>query len=120
MRLYKIIILSLCLVFLYHNSYAEGVLISSNPKDNALISSFDNKISYTFSGNISPRSPSIVVLDSTGTRVDNQDRALTIGDRSVLTASTRPLSAGRYAARYRVVTEDGLIVSGITRFEIKE
>lgn len=120
MRCYKTILLSLCLVCQHHNSYAEGVLISSSPKDNALISAFDNKVSYVFSGNISERSPSIVVLDSSGTRVDKQDRVLNIGNRSVLTATTQPLSAGRYTTRYRVVTEDGLIVSGITRFEIKE
>ena len=51
--------------------------------------------------------------------VKPKDLTLTIADRSILTATTHNLSAGRYVVRYRVVTKDGLVVSGITRFEIK-
>ncbi|MDP3333568.1 MAG: copper resistance protein CopC, partial [Methylococcaceae bacterium] len=60
-----------------------------------------------------------VVLDDQGTRVDNADLQLTIDDRSELSATTKPLTPGNYIVRYRVVTEDGLVVSGISRFTIK-
>lgn len=91
------------------------------PRDNSVVSAFDNKVTLAFSGNVSERSPTLVVLDSTGTRVDNKDLKLTIGDsdRSILTATTKNLTAGRYVIRYRVVTKDGLVVSGVCRFEIK-
>jgi methionine-rich copper-binding protein CopC len=106
---------------LIQNCFAEGVLMESAPKDNAVISTltFNKKITLAFSGNVSERTPSLVVVDSTGTRVDMQDATLVIGDRSILSASTIDLAPGRYAIRYRVVTKDGLIVSGISRFEIK-
>jgi len=102
-------------------AFAEGVLMDVLPKDNSVVAldKFDNKIRLAFSGNVSERSPSLVVVDSTGTRVDKQDVQLTIGDRSILTATTVDLAAGCYAIRYRVVTEDGLVVSGICRFELK-
>jgi methionine-rich copper-binding protein CopC len=102
-------------------AFAEGVLMDVLPKDNSVVAldKFDNKIRLAFSGNVSERSPSLVVVDSTGTRVDKQDVQLTIGERSILTATTVDLAAGRYAIRYRVVTEDGLVVSGICRFELK-
>jgi methionine-rich copper-binding protein CopC len=102
-------------------AFAEGVLMDVLPKDNSVVAmdKFDNKIRLAFSGNVSERSPSLVVVDSTGTRVDKQDVQLTIGDRSILTVTTVDLAAGRYAIRYRVVTEDGLVVSGICRFELK-
>lgn len=115
----RLVFISVLLQLASQNSYAEGKLMNSTPKDNAVVSSFDNKVTLEFSGNVSERSPTLVVLDSTGKRVNNQDVQLTIGDRSILTTSTLNLAPGRYVVRYRVVTEDGLVVSGITRFVIK-
>lgn len=99
--------------------HAEGVLLNGIPQDNAELSQFDGKIKLTFSGNVGERWPSLLVVDANGTRVDNKDLALTIGPRSTLTASTPQLAPGAYAMRYRVVTEDGLVVSGIRKFTIK-
>jgi methionine-rich copper-binding protein CopC len=59
------------------------------------------------------------VLDSNGNRVDNNDMKLDIDDRSELSATTKTLAAGNYIVRYRVVTEDGLVVSGLSRFTVK-
>jgi copper resistance protein C len=99
--------------------HAEGMLINGTPKDDAELSNFDGKISLTFTGNVGERSPSLLVVDAKGTRVDNKDLALTIGPRSTLTGTTPKLAPGSYALRYRVVTEDGLVVSGIRKFTIK-
>ncbi|MDD5215812.1 MAG: copper resistance protein CopC [Methylococcales bacterium] len=118
MRLFLVLV---SFFWLTQTAFAEGVLMDVLPKDNSVVAldKFDNKIRLAFSGNVSERSSSLVVVDSTGTRVDKQDVQLTIGDRSILTATTIDLAAGRYAIRYRVVTEDGLVVSGICRFELK-
>jgi methionine-rich copper-binding protein CopC len=99
-------------------SHAEGVLLKSDPKNNAEISDFDGTIKLWFSGNVGERSPSIVVANAQGNRVDNGDTRLVLGERHRLTATTKPLSPGPYATRYRVVTEDGLIVSGVLKFSI--
>lgn len=119
MKKIRLVFISVLLQLACQNVFAEGVLMDVMPKDNSVVSTFDNKVTLAFSGNVSERSPTLVVVDSTGTRVDNKDLKLTIGDRSILTATTHNLSAGRYVVRYRVVTEDGLVVSGICRFEIK-
>jgi methionine-rich copper-binding protein CopC len=116
------IVLSLVMLsplMVIHQLHAEGVLLAGQPQDNAVINNFDGKISLSFSGNVSERTPSLLVVDSKGTRVDNKDVTLEIGPRSKLMATTPKLSAGVYVIRYRVVTEDGLIVSGIRRFTIK-
>lgn len=98
--------------------HAEGILIKSEPKANAEVANFDGTLKFWFSGNVSDRSPSVVVVDDQGQRVDNGDTRLVLGERHRLTATTKPLKPGPYAARYRVVTEDGLIVSGIVKFSI--
>ncbi|MCX7068909.1 MAG: copper resistance protein CopC [Methylococcales bacterium] len=121
MKKIRLVFISLLLQLLCQNVFAEGILMEVKPKDNSVVSGFDNKVTLAFSGNVSERSPTLVVIDSTGKRVDNKDLTLTIGDkdRSILSATTQILAAGRYVIRYRVVTKDGLVVSGICRFEIK-
>jgi methionine-rich copper-binding protein CopC len=102
-----------------HPAHAEGVLMKAQPRDNAAVSNFDRQVKLWFSGNVGDRAPSLVVLDDKGNRVDNADLQLTIDDRSELSTTTKPLIPGNYIVRYRVVTEDGLVVSGISRFTIK-
>jgi copper resistance protein C len=101
-------------------SHAEGILLKSDPKNNAELSSFDDTVKLWFSGNVGERSPSVVVVDGNGNRVDNGDTRLVLGERHRLTATTKPLLPGPYAMRYRVVTEDGLIVSGVSKFSIAD
>ncbi|WP_256360950.1 copper resistance protein CopC [Methylomonas koyamae] len=60
----------------------------------------------------------MVVVDGQGKRVDNGDTRLVLGERHRLTATTQPLPPGPYAVRYRVITEDGLVVSGISKFTV--
>lgn len=99
-------------------SIAEGVLLKSDPKHNAEVANFDGTVKFWFSGNVGERSPSVVVVDSQGKRVDNGDTRLVLGERHRLTATTQPLQPGPYAVRYRVITEDGLVVSGISKFTV--
>lgn len=98
---------------------AEGVLLKSEPRDNEVVKAFGGHVSLWFSGNVGPRAPSLLVVDSQGQRVDNGQPNLEIDDRSKLSVTTGPLPAGAYAVRYRVVTQDGLVVSGIRRFTVK-
>lgn len=111
---------ALLLSVICQTSHAEGVLLKSDPKNNAEVASFDGTVKLWFSGNVSERSPSVVVVDAKGNRVDNADTRLVLGERHRLTATTKPLSPGPYALRYRVVTEDGLIVSGVSKFSITD
>lgn len=98
--------------------YAEGVLLKGIPEDNAQLSQFDGKITMWFSGNVGKRYPTLIVVNSKGQRVDNQDVNLEIASRSQLRATTKPLTPDKYVVLYRVVTEDGLVVSGIRKFSI--
>lgn len=107
------------MIFCTYSVQAEGVLIKAQPRDNSVVKAFDGQVKLWFSGNVSDRSPSLIVMDSNGSRVDNSDMQLNIDDRSELSASTKPLPPGNYVVRYRVVTEDGLVVSGLSRFTVK-
>ena len=114
------LIVMLMMLFLSRVVQAEGVLLKSEPKNNAEVANFDGTVKLWFSGNVGERSPSLVVVDNKGNRVDNKDTRLVLGERHRLTTTTKPLSPGAYAMRYRVITEDGLIVSGVLKFSITE
>jgi copper resistance protein C len=101
-----------------HSVHAEGVLLKSSPEDNAQLSQFDGKINLWFSGNVGERYPSLIVVNGKGQRVDNHDVKLEIAKRSQLQVTTKALTPDHYVMRYRVVTEDGLVVSGIRKFSI--
>lgn len=117
----SIILLSALLLTIgSRQGHAEGVLLKSDPINNAEVADFDGTIKFWFSGNVGERSPSVVVVDGQGNRVDNGDTRLVRGERHRLTATTQPLPPGPYAARYRVITEDGLIVSGVSKFTITD
>lgn len=98
---------------------AEGALMQTEPVANSEISAFGGKVKAWFSGNVSERAPSLLVVDGNGARVDNRDIELRLGPRSELSVTTSPLPTGTYAVRYRVLTVDGLVVSGIFRFSVK-
>jgi len=100
--------------------HAEGVLLKGIPEDNAQLSQFDGKITLWFSGNVGERFSSLVVVNSTGQRVDNHDVKLEVASRSLLRATTKSLPPDNYVIRYRVVTEDGLVVSGIRKFTVTQ
>lgn len=110
---------ALTLLFAEHAA-AEGRLIGGTPRDNEVVARFDGTLKLWFTGNIGEKSPSLVILDKAGQRVDRKDTRITPGERTELMASTiNPLPAGPYIAHYRVITEDGLVISGIYRFSIK-
>lgn len=116
----KIVLATLLSVSFCQSLMAEGILMKSQPRDQEVLAAFDGNVKLWFSGNVSERTPTLVILDSQGNRMDNKDLKLTLSsDRSELSATTKTLTAGKYVARYRVVTDDGLIVSGILRFSVK-
>lgn len=116
----KIVLITLLSLSFCQSLMAEGILMKSQPRDQEVLAAFDGNVKLWFSGNVSERSPTLVILDNQGNRVDNKDLKLTLSsDRSELSATTKALNAGKYVVRYRVVTDDGLIVSGILRFSVK-
>lgn len=98
---------------------AEGALMRTEPAADAEVAAFDGKVRAWFSGNVSPRAPSLLVVDRLGQRMDKGDVSLKAGPRSELSVTTGALQPGPYVVRYRVLTNDGLVVSGIFRFSVK-
>jgi len=101
-------------------AHAEGALMRAQPAADSVVTEYDGNVITWFSGNVSKRAPTLIVVDGGGNRVDNGDVDLELGPRSKLSVSTKSLPSGPYVVRYRVLTLDGLVVSGIYRFTIAQ
>lgn len=101
-------------------AHAEGALMRAQPAVDSVVTEYDGNVITWFSGNVSKRAPTLIVVDGKGNRVDNGDVDLELGPRSKLSVSTQSLPSGPYVVRYRVLTLDGLVVSGIYRFTIAQ
>lgn len=105
---------------LMQGAQGDALLVSSLPAADAKLSQFAGKVVFRFRGNISERAPSLVVVDEFGNRVDQGKVQIHLTeDGAELSATTPPLTLGRYAVRYRVLSEDGLVLSGIQYFTIR-
>ncbi len=98
----------------------DALLTQSTPPADAVLSHFAGEVVLRFRGNISSRAPTLVVVDEFGNRVDRKDVQIQLeSDGARLIATAPELAPGRYAVRYRVLTEDGLVLSGIQYFTIR-
>ncbi len=97
---------------------AHAILIKSSPEKESTISVIPTKVEVWFDDNVGPKYTSLAVVNSKGERVDNGDGALEMMDKSHLSATLKPITAGRYGVRYRVQSADGHIVTGKFFFEI--
>ncbi|MCX8048729.1 MAG: copper resistance protein CopC [Methylohalobius sp.] len=114
------LLLSWFLLLLAPNAFGDALLVDSVPAADAEIPHFEGKVVFRFRGNISERWPSLVVVDEFGNRVDRGEVQIHIvKDGAELSTVTPPLAPGRYAVRYRVLSEDGLVLSGIQYFKIR-
>jgi methionine-rich copper-binding protein CopC len=91
---------------------AHAELTSSNPADGASLDATPRQVQLTFSGPVSPEE--ITVDGPQGTRWTVGQIAV---EGSVVTAPVQAVGpAGRYTINYRVLSEDGVVVTGAVRF----
>ena len=103
------------------NSYAHTTLVSSSPKERAVLNTSPKTISLTFNENlikISGKNISRISL------LDSSKKPVALGkitlNRSKLTAPVQSiLATGKYTIRYRVVSADGHPVTGTINFSVK-
>ena len=103
------------------SAYAHTALVSSSPKNGAVLIKSPTSISITFNENLiklGGKNPSRVSL------ADSKNSQVTLGkvaiNKSRISAPiTQMLSAGSYTIKYRVVSRDGHPVTGSIKFRVK-
>jgi copper transport protein len=96
---------------------AHAVVVSSSPNADERLTAAPSEVSIVFSEAVTSDLGGITVLDSNGTRVDNDDSAqpTTVSLRTTLQPD---LTDGTYVANYKVVSADGHPISGAIVFGV--
>jgi methionine-rich copper-binding protein CopC len=97
---------------------AHTSLISQSPKGNSLVQELPSKISLTFDENliVIGQANSITVTDPNGTEVSTGETS--VADNVVSRLLTPSILSGKFTVSYRVVSEDGHVVSNSYQFTV--
>ena len=100
---------------------AHAALESTVPAKGAIVSKTTSQVSMLFGEDIlviKGKNPnSISVTDSKGKKVSTG--VAVVSGTKISNALKTPVSAGKYTVKYRVVSADGHVVSGIYTFTVK-
>src|SRR5437868_6416107 len=78
---------------MYHPAQAHVFLKSSLPAAEQVVIQSPDQVVLTFNGEVAPQS-TIQVTDASGQRVDTGDTLIHTDDKTVMSISVKPLSAG--------------------------
>jgi methionine-rich copper-binding protein CopC len=95
---------------------AHAIVVRAKPQDGETVTSAPSKVELWYDAPISSAMAALSVTDAAGQRVDKHDAAI---DGAHVTTSVEAASPGEYTIRYRAISADGHIVSGILHFTIK-
>lgn len=98
---------------------AHAYLVKAIPAQRAALFRAPVKIQLWFNERLEPRYSSIGVSDAGGNPVEIGKAALGAEDSTQLSIAIKPLPAGRYLVKYRVLSVDGHIVQDQFSFTVK-
>ncbi len=98
---------------------AHAYLVKSSPAQRAVLFHAPAKIQLWFNERLEPRYSSLTLSDAKGQAVEVGQVAVSADDPKQLTAAIKPLAAGRYVIKYRVLSVDGHVVEDQFPFTVK-
>lgn len=98
---------------------AHARLLRSVPPARAVVSQAPSRVEMRFSDDVELAFSTFTVVDAAGVRVDLGDASRHPGDAHLVSLGLRPLPAGTYQVRYRVLSADGHVIQGDYRFTVK-
>ena len=97
---------------------AHAILVRSTPKDGEAVQSPVAKVEVWYDAPIGGAMAALSVTDASGARVDKRDAAIDRSDGAHVTTSVEAAKAGEYTVRYRAISADGHIVTGLYHFSV--
>ena len=99
---------------------AHAYLVKSVPAGRATLFSSPGKIQLWFNERLEPKYSSASVYDPDGKRVDAENAQVAGGDPKQLSVALKPMPAGRYLVKFRVLSVDGHVVEENFPFTIRD
>jgi hypothetical protein len=100
-------------------AWAHAVLVRSSPAHRAVLAQAPSRVQLWFNERIEPAYARLTVVDARKQTVHAGDVVVGPDDARHLSVALPALEAGRYTARYRVLSVDGHIVEGEVSFTVR-
>jgi methionine-rich copper-binding protein CopC len=107
-------------VFAPSTVFGHAYLVKSIPAQRAVLLRAPAKIQLWFNERLEPRYSSLTVNDETGKKVEVVKTEVGPEDPKQIIATLKPLAAGRYIIKYRVLSVDGHVVQDQFAFTVKQ
>jgi hypothetical protein len=101
-------------------SFAHAYLVKSVPAGRATLYSAPEKIQLWFNERLEAKYSSASVHGPDGQRVDANNAQVSAEDPKQLSVALKPLSAGRYTVKFRVLSVDGHVVEQSFPFTVRD
>lgn len=98
---------------------AHAYLVKSSPAQRAVLFHGPAKIQLWFNERLEPRYSSLTLSGADGKAIEIGKVEVSADDPKQLTAAIKPLAAGRYVIKYRVLSVDGHVVQDQFPFTVK-
>ncbi len=102
------------------SGWAHAYLEKSSPTRRAVLTRAPTEVRLWFNERLEAAFSSLTVVDGDGKRVDTGDARVDPADPKRLSVGLRPLGAGAYTVRYRVLSVDGHVVESQFSFTMRE
>ncbi len=102
------------------SAWPHAYLVKSVPAGRATLFSAPAKIELWFNERLESKYSSASVHDATGQRVDAANAQVAADDPKLLSLTLKPLPAGRYMVKFRVLSVDGHVVEQSFPFTVRE
>lgn len=112
------VLLIIAAVAIYSPINAHAVLVSSTPKDQAVLKSPPKKVILNFNSRIEKKITQVVLLNGKQKIKLPSDQRYTTGSPSQITIALPALKPGSYRLEYKVLATDGHLTPGLIRFTI--
>lgn len=113
-----LLLLALCIV--PAGAWAHAYLQKAVPAQRAVLFAPPERVRLWFNERLEPAFCTLTVTDASGAVVDQGDMKVPADDPKQLTAGLKPLSAGVYTVKFRVLSVDGHAITDQFTFTIRE
>jgi copper resistance protein C len=101
-------------------AWAHAYLTKAVPAQRAVVFAPPESVQLWFNERLEPAFSSLSVTDAAGTAVDTGDMRVGAADPKQLTVGLKPLAAGVYTVKFRVLSVDGHVVTNQFNFTVRE
>ena len=112
------IVSAAALLLLGSAASAHSFLDRAAPAVGSTVHGSPSSVRLWFTEPLEPAFTTIKVLDQTGKRVDNEDKAVDASDRTLLRISLPQLPAGTYRVVWRALSVDTHVTEGAFTFDV--